>query len=90
VIVSKGFSFENRIENKWGIAMGNTSAVSRADATRIRKHLGHGKGDRRVRVKQNGVVEYWGTTDFYDREHDFWHFGGYATELLAEIKQQSE
>lgn len=56
----------------------------------IREYLGHGKGNRRVRVRSYGIVEYYGSTDDTDRDHDYWHFGGYRNELVRAIERQRD
>ena len=53
----------------------------------IREHLGHGDGSRKVRVKRNGEVHYYGSLDPADRKHDYWHFGGGREEIAREIAQ---
>lgn len=54
-------------------------------ATQIRKYLGHGEGSRKVRVKRDGTVEYWGSCDPFDRSHDYWHFGGWVEEYTHDM-----
>lgn len=53
----------------------------------IREHLGHGIGGRRVRVTKKGEVHYYGSTDPYDRSHDYWHWGGWREEILRELRR---
>lgn len=53
----------------------------------IRQHLGHGDGNRKVRIKQDGTVEYYGSTDHFDRQHDYWHYAGERDELLRDAKR---
>ena len=53
----------------------------------IRDYLGHGEGNRRVRIKHDGTVEYYGSTEHTDRSHDWWHYGGTREELAREIAQ---
>lgn len=56
-----------------------------AEKKMIRSHLGHGEGNRVVRIKNNGEVHYYGSTIDTDRDHDWWHYGGMAEEILAGI-----
>ena len=56
--------------------------ANHTEAKNIRTLLGHGLGNRKVRVKQNGDVEYYGSIDYYDRQHDYWHYAGTVQELL--------
>lgn len=49
--------------------------MTRMTDKQIREHLGHGQGNRRVRISRDGRVTYYGSTDPYDRQHDFWHEG---------------
>jgi len=42
----------------------------------IKRWLGSGEGNRKVRVLQDGCVEYYGSRDYYDRDHDYWHCFG--------------
>jgi hypothetical protein len=51
----------------------------------IRKHLGHGDGNRVVRVKRDGTVEYHGSVDPFDRQHDYWHYAGTRAEVSDEV-----
>lgn len=52
----------------------------------IREHLGHGRGNRIVRIKRTGEIHYYGSTDPVDRSHDWWHYGGTRDEVAAEIE----
>jgi len=63
--------------------------LTHAQKAAIRKHLDHGEGNRKVRIHGDGSVEYYGSTDHYDRQHDYWHVGGWASEILAEIEAQA-
>jgi hypothetical protein len=51
----------------------------------IRACLGHGRGNRRVRIHRNGDVTYYGSTDHYDRTHDYWHWAGYRADVERDI-----
>jgi hypothetical protein len=51
----------------------------------IRKHLGHGEGNRKVIVKRNGKVHYYGSTDPVDRSQDWTHYAGTRAELSDEV-----
>ena len=64
--------------------------TNRTEAAAIRTHLGHGLGNRRVVVKRDGEVHYYGSTDGTDRSQDYWHFGGYAEGWLREIDYTKE
>lgn len=50
----------------------------------IRQHLGHGQGNRRVRISRDGRVTYYGSTNDTDRSHDYWHEGRYVEEYQVE------
>ena len=52
----------------------------------VRKYLGHGDGNRRVRVSRDGHVTYYGSTDPADRSHDYWHEGGWTREYISRIE----
>ena len=56
----------------------------------IRDHLGHGEGSRKVRVQRNGEVHYYGSRNDTDRQHDYWHFGGYRDELARQVQYDME
>ncbi len=56
----------------------------------IRKHLDHGVGNRRVVVQRNGKVYCYGSTDPVDRQHDWWSFGGWRSDLVLEVNQERE
>jgi hypothetical protein len=56
--------------------------LTTAEKDAIRGHFGHGEGNRKVKIKQNGEVHYYGSIDPFDREHDYWHFGGYVKDIL--------
>ena len=51
----------------------------------IRKHLGHGEGNRKVRVKRDGWVEYYGSTVDPDHTHDYWRYAGVRSDLAREV-----
>jgi hypothetical protein len=51
----------------------------------IREYLGHGEGNRKVRVKRDGTVEYYGSRSDIDRQHDYWHFAGNREELARMV-----
>jgi len=42
----------------------------------IRRSFGHGRGYRTVKITTDGQITYWGSTDPFDRTHDYWHDGG--------------
>lgn len=65
--------------------LGGAMHVSDRD---IREHLGHGQGNRRVRVQRDGKVHYYGSTVDTDRSHDYWHFAGFRDELAAEVERE--
>lgn len=50
----------------------------------IRNSLGHGQGNRRVRIGRDGRVTYYGSTVDTDRSHDWWHEGRYVTEYTVD------
>jgi hypothetical protein len=50
----------------------------------IRSSLGHGEGNRRVRISQDGRVTYYGSTTDIDRSQDWWHEGGYVTDYKVD------
>lgn len=56
--------------------------MSREQQKTIREYYGHGQGNRKVRIKRSGEVHYYGSTDATNRDHDWWHFGGMADEVL--------
>ena len=58
--------------------------MTRLHATCIREYLQHGVGTRKVRLKRDGEVHYYGHPDPFNRQHDYWHYGGTAQELLKE------
>ena len=58
-----------------------------AEAAAIRDYLDHGVGGRIVRVHRTGEVRYYGSTDPYNRDHDYWHCQGCAEEILQEIAE---
>ena len=53
--------------------------MQKATKAQIREHLGHGTGYRRVRIHNDGRVTYYGSTDPFDRSHDYWHDGGHVS-----------
>lgn len=59
-------------------------------AAAIRKHLGHGQGNRRVRVARDGRVTYYGSTSDTDRQHDYWHDGGWVRDYAGPIRYEQE
>lgn len=71
--------------------------TTRQQAAEIRRYLGHGIGDRVVRVHGAGVepyadgpwVEYYGSTEPLDRQHDYWHYAGRVDQLLALIEAKA-
>jgi hypothetical protein len=56
----------------------------------IRVYLGHGQGNRRVRIKRDGTVEYYGSTNDIDRSHDYWHFGGMRSDIERQVLYYKE
>ena len=52
----------------------------------IREYLSHGEGNRKVRIKRDGTVEYYGSRSDTDRQHDYWHFGGYRAEVALQLQ----
>lgn len=52
-------------------------AATRAE---IRAHLGHDKGNRKVKIGRDGRVTYYGSTTDTDRAHDYWHEGRFVEE----------
>lgn len=59
-------------------------------ADEIRAHHGHGIGYRRVRVGRDCKVSYYGSTDAFDRQHDYWHDGGWRKDYWIEDKPGHE
>ena len=60
--------------------------VTRRQRRQIQEHLGHREGYRRVRIMASGEVYYYGSTDSYDRQHDYWHYAGTAEEVLRDAE----
>jgi hypothetical protein len=60
--------------------------ISKSAREAIREHLGHGEGNRRVVIKRNGDIHYYGSLDATDRSHDYWHFGGHAAALARRLE----
>ncbi len=56
----------------------------------IREYMGHGEGNRRVRIKRDGTIEYYGSTLDTDRDHDWWHYGGTRAELVRNVEYWNE
>ncbi len=56
----------------------------------IREYLGHGRGNRKVRIKQSGEVLYYGSTEDTDRSQDYWHYGGQREELAQMVEYDKE
>jgi hypothetical protein len=54
----------------------------------IRAYFGHGQGNRRVRICRDGMVEYYGSTNPTDRQHDYWHCAG-SREVIVHQMQAS-
>jgi len=50
----------------------------------IRASLGHGDGNRRVKVARDGEVTFYGSTDPFDRSQDCWHDGRWAEEYITQ------
>lgn len=48
----------------------------------IRDYYGHGRANRKVRIQRDGEVHYYGSCHDTDIQHDYWHFGGMADEVL--------
>lgn len=57
-------------------------AITTAQRSAIREQLGHGDGNRKVRITLGGEVHYYGSTNPFDRGHDWWHFGGYVQDFV--------
>ena len=53
----------------------------------IRTYLNHRDGNRKVRVKVDGTVEYYGSPKDTDRQHDYWHYYGKRSEVVREIER---
>uniref|UniRef100_A0A6H1Z9V6 Uncharacterized protein n=1 Tax=viral metagenome TaxID=1070528 RepID=A0A6H1Z9V6_9ZZZZ len=53
----------------------------------IREYLGHGQGTCKVRIKSNGTIYIYGSTDDFDRSKDFWAFAGWKEDVIREITQ---
>ena len=62
------------------------SQITITDKFNIREHLEHGKGNRKVVVHNDNTVSYYGSTDDFNRQHDYWHYAGTCEEILANIK----
>lgn len=54
--------------------------TTQATPRQIRAYLGHGQGSRKVRITIEGRVNYYGSTDPANRQHDYWHEGRFADE----------
>lgn len=52
----------------------------------IRQFLGHGQGNRKVRIKKDGEIHYYGSINAFDRQHDYWHYGGSRDDIVTKIK----
>ena len=49
----------------------------------IRYSLGHGKGNRRVRISHDSRVSFYGSTDPLDRSQDYWHCARWTREYVT-------
>lgn len=57
--------------------------------TQIREYLGHGRGNRKVRIKRDGGIEYYGSIDPFDRRHDYWHYAGSRAEIMRDMESDA-
>lgn len=55
-----------------------------ATHTEIRDHLGHGTGNRVVKISRDGSVTYYGSTTDTDRSHDYWHSARHVEEYVVD------
>lgn len=53
---------------------------------KIRAYLGHGRGNRKVHIYRDGTVDCYGSTDPFDRSHDYWHYEGSREEIVCEMQ----
>ncbi len=56
----------------------------------IREYLGHGRGNRRVQIRRNGQVHYYGSTDDTDRTQDWWHYADTRDQVAREVERERE
>ena len=69
------------------ISQGVETMTSKVTDKMIREYLSHGEGNRKVRIKRDGTVEYYGSRSDTDRQHDYWHFGGYRDVVARQLQK---
>ena len=55
----------------------------------IRNYLGHDGDNCVVRIKREGSVWRYGSSDPFDRSKDYWHFIGMSIEIKDEIAEMN-
>ena len=51
----------------------------------IREYLGHNGYDCKVKIKRDGQIMCYGSTDPFDRSRDFWHGCGTVDEIINQM-----
>jgi len=61
--------------------------ISRKD---VREYLGHNGVTCKVRIREDGSVERYGSINPSDRSKDYWEFMGFKDKIVAEIKENKK